>query len=372
MREWTDAVHRDASIQRSERISCEQLRNHLPNVLDDLSDLLRRGPHGEPQDKERDDAAAHGFHRWEQGYDLRELLRETGHLRRVLIDKIQVFREHAGVPGEELLSPVQTIHWSLDRLIWISTEQFVEEQERALREQSAKVHELSEARWRLMRTISHELRNSLNSVSLTAQHMPLEEDPAERVRDAQVVKRNVDHMRGLLDQLLDFSGLLSGAVQAKVKAVDLGEFVEELTAVYQVISAAKGLTFSSASDPAARKIHTDPGKLRQVATNLLDNAIKYTNEGSISFRCEGDGADRWCMVVEDTGRGISEEEQARLFQEFYRVPGSEREKGTGLGLAITKELVGVLGGTIRVESRPGHGSRFVASFLSAGPGPSHL
>ena len=107
---------------------------------------------------------------------------------------------------------------------------------------------------------------------------------------------------------------------------------------------------------------SDEAKLRRVVINLVQNAIKYTDVGSVEFAVRRHDASQWELRVSDTGPGIPPEHRTKIFNEFHRIPGSEQREGAGLGLAIVKHLVRVLGGQIRVESEVGQVTSFYVLF----------
>jgi signal transduction histidine kinase len=132
---------------------------------------------------------------------------------------------------------------------------------------------------------------------------------------------------------------------------------DELVLAHRVGAEAKGLHLRSEFDSSLDFVISNRLKVKQIAVNLISNAMKYTQSGEIGFALVKLGADRWCLRVSDTGEGISSEDQERVFGEFERANGDE-VPGAGLGLAIVKELVRSLSGEIRVASEKGKGSVF--------------
>lgn len=130
------------------------------------------------------------------------------------------------------------------------------------------------------------------------------------------------------------------------------------------MAAAKGLAFRCKLAPDLGEVVSDESKLRRLVTNLVQNAIKYTDAGSVSIEFIRVEQSHWQLRVSDTGRGIAPEHQDKIFEEFHRIPGFEHHEGTGLGLSIVKHLVQMLGGEIRVKSKLGQGSSFYVLFPS--------
>lgn len=356
LKEWMNEVHKDANIQASETVSPRELRNHIPQLVDDLVELLRDS-HARSAER-TGHARIHGHYRLTQGYELSELLREIALVRLVFTNHIVLFQERTpDFRGDAELSALRTIHGFFDDLARESVQRFVDEQQ-------AELAQLSAARLRILRTVSHELRNPLNSIALVAQTLPDKEDDEQRRESVRTLQRSVGHMTELLNRLLDFSKLVNGRLTVVLAPFDPRELVHDLEAVYRQLCESSGLEFEATIDPAlGDRLVGDITKLRQIADNLLSNAVKYTAAGSVKLllRPAPDDA-HWLLAVEDTGRGIAAESRPSLFREFYRVPGTEHLPGTGLGLAITRRLVELLGGSICVESEPGQGSRFEAKF----------
>jgi len=238
----------------------------------------------------------------------------------------------------------------LDELGWSSTQQFVLEQQ-------ASMKKVTEARSRLIRNVSHELRNVLNGLGLAAQL--IEDGQVEGIPEMrQTLWRNVDHMKELLDDLLDLSSLASG--QQTVRPLEFAPFglVKHVDGVYRPMAVEKGLRFETELDPELVSVVGDERKIEQVTANLVSNAIKYTETGLIKLVFKSIDENRWSIAVIDTGVGISEEDQKEIFSEFYRVEKTSHARGVGLGLAITVRLVELLGGELKLSSVAGEGSTF--------------
>jgi signal transduction histidine kinase/DNA-binding response OmpR family regulator len=220
----------------------------------------------------------------------------------------------------------------------------------------------SSAKSRHVAGLSHELRTPLNAILGYAQI--LERDaaiPTHRSDAIRVVRRNAEHLSGLIDGLLDISKIEAGRFQLNRNEVRLGEFLDQLVDMFRLQAQAKGLAFHfSKPDSLPTTVRTDESRLRQILINLLSNAIKFTDVGHVSLRVRyrSQVAE---FLVEDTGIGIHADDVERIFQPFERARSARARAattGTGLGLTITKLLTEILGGEITLQSVPGTGATF--------------
>jgi len=218
----------------------------------------------------------------------------------------------------------------------------------------------SRAKSSFLANMSHELRTPLNAILGYAQ--VLEQDAVlgpEPRRAVGVIERSGEHLLSLINEVLDLAKIESGTVAAQRAPFDLAGLLAGVADLMRARADGKGLAFACeypAVLPAA--VQGDDRRLRQVLTNLLDNAIKYTPEGGVRLGVARHDL-RYRFVVEDTGVGISAVELPRIFETFHQIRGEQEFiEGTGLGLAISKTLVGLMGGALDVASTPGQGSRF--------------
>lgn len=261
-------------------------------------------------------------------------------------------------------------------------------QARSLVERSKELERLSSELLRVNRmkseflaNVSHELRTPLNAivgfVDLLREGVYGELAPRQ-VKPVERIEASANHLRHLVDQVLDLAKMAAGRLEIHTETIDLRPFVLDVASEIESLVSEKGLSLSLVMGAALPKIRTDPTHLRQILMNLLGNAVKYTNEGSIVIRTRlvdslpetGAAPERplntehsWIGVqVIDTGIGIHHADQRRIFEEFEQVDAGPRghsaSRGTGLGLAISRRLAALLGGTVELESEPGKGSTF--------------
>jgi signal transduction histidine kinase/CheY-like chemotaxis protein len=220
----------------------------------------------------------------------------------------------------------------------------------------------SRAKSTFLAHMSHELRTPLNGIIGYAQVLLRDTGVAGRQRErVAIVHTSGQHLLRMINEVLDFAKIEAGKLERRDAPFAPEPLLRELAVAHEAAAQARGLGFTLAvAADLPPHLLGDAQKLRQVLDNLLSNAVKFTARGGVTLSVgRGGGPDRWRFAVEDTGVGLSGEDQARLFQPFEQArAGRPAEPGTGLGLAITQRLVRLLGGELAVESGPGSGSRF--------------
>jgi PAS domain S-box-containing protein len=236
-------------------------------------------------------------------------------------------------------------------------------------ELEAKLEQQSLHKSRLMAALSHDARTPLNAVVLSAkllESQTKDQDDPEVRECLRTIRNAVGNVLDLLSDLLDLSRIDAGATRAESSRFDLQDTLTECLSSIEPQARAKGLDVRlDAGNLADTRLETDRAKLKQILSNLLSNALRYTERGRIRvFSTRDDGHFR--IGVEDTGVGIAESDQQRIFDEFAVLehPNRHRGEGTGLGLAICRRLANLLHGEILLESEPGRGSTFTLALPS--------
>ena len=212
--------------------------------------------------------------------------------------------------------------------------------------------------------MSHELRTPLNSLLILSKL--LGDNPAgnltdEQVKFAHTIQSSGNDLLNLINDVLDLSKIEAGHLQIRPETVSLSRLTAELGQLFQPIATERKLQLVIAVAPGCPDaITTDRQRLEQILKNLLSNAFKFTEAGTVNLSVRRVGSDRIALAVTDSGIGIAEDQQAGIFEAFRQADGTISRKygGTGLGLSISRELARLLGGAITLESTPGKGSTF--------------
>ena len=253
--------------------------------------------------------------------------------------------------------------------------------ERALRDSESRAREANHAKSAFLAAMSHEIRTSMIGVTGMIEVLSHTELDSEQRRSLNVIQASAETLLRIIGDILDFSKIEAGRMEIEPVPTSLPELMRSVVANYAGSASSKGLTLTCEIDPRIAPAHyADPVRVRQVIGNFLSNAIKFTERGSVTAGVElrrhdpDDGAmgsDALVLRVTDTGIGVSEQAQARLFQPFSQaeVDTTRRFGGTGLGLAISRRLAELMGGDVEMESVPGVGTsmRLAVKFHRAPP-----
>jgi len=224
----------------------------------------------------------------------------------------------------------------------------------------------SRAKSRFLAKMSHEIRTPMNGILGMADILLQGSLPGEQRRSVEIVRRSGEALLEIINDILDFSRIEAGRMELDDAPFDLGGIVEEVTELLAERAHAKRIELASQVDPGIPAfLRGDPCRLRQILVNLVGNAVKFTERGEVVVRASLDSRNGDAVTVRfsvrDTGIGIPREALEKIFISFTQADGSTTRKfgGTGLGLSISRQLVEMMGGTIRVESDAGSGSDFI-------------
>ncbi len=236
--------------------------------------------------------------------------------------------------------------------------------QQVLQERAAELERANQYKSEFLANMSHELRTPLNSSLILAKLLADNKDgnlTPEQVKFAQTISSAGNDLLALINDILDLAKIEAGKIELHLEDVPLQTALDGLVRSLAPVAKERGLELSCFVDPSVpSRIHTDAQRLSQILKNLLSNALKFTERGSVALRVVPGSAGSLHFQVRDTGIGIPAHQQEAIFEAFRQADGSTHRKygGTGLGLSISRDLALRLGGEIRVTSTPGAGSTF--------------
>jgi len=272
------------------------------------------------------------------------------------VTTVEVIDPELGIPLLVTTSPLIDDHGDIYGIVHIARD--ISEQKKAQKQ----IEETAEMKSRFISMVSHELRTPLGPIKEGAGIILdglVGSVSQEQKTFLEVIVRNANRLNRLINDVLDFQKLGSGAMQFNIREHDIYGLINEVYATMKVMMREKGLEFNLEIEPDLPLIKLDHDRIIQVLTNLVNNAFKFTDKGSITIKAKKE-RDVLCNSVDDTGPGIRKEDIPKLFHTFSQLQSSFKDKtgGSGLGLAISKEIISHHGGRIWVESEPGKGSSF--------------
>lgn len=232
-----------------------------------------------------------------------------------------------------------------------------EEAQATAEEAKKKTEEIMESRHKMLLSVSHDIKTPLTSIMGNLELM----DNSGNEKEAESIQQSAEHILELLNDLLGFSSLEQGMVQVEKSLFNVGQLCEETARMFEPIAQKKNLTFTFNNEIKKNLFaNSDKLKIKQILSNLISNAIKYTIEGGIGFRANLENGSL-VLRIKDTGIGIPKDKLEEIFKPFVRTDsGSKLSEGSGYGLSVVKGLVDLMDGSIEVRSEVGKGSLFTA------------
>ncbi|HKO69152.1 MAG TPA: HAMP domain-containing sensor histidine kinase [Burkholderiaceae bacterium] len=397
---WRAAADADPQLTTSDSLPRTQFNDHIPDVLDNFERRLQAWP-AEPQRLEaqqKKDAASHGLQRWQQGYRLREVTREWGHLQLVLLDELEHYattREHRAPQAMQIarrvlselctgsVSDSVSQYFELEKL---EAEGHVRDLARALSDE----RKLQRDRSELWRQAAHDLRGHIGVVmNATTGLSSTAASAAIRERFLSLLQRSTSALHRMLDDVMNLARLQAGHEQLQVAEFDAAQLLRDLCEEFQGQAHERNLYLKS-EGPDSLVVAGDAIKIRRIAQNLLINALRYTHAGGVTVvwgDSKENDAERWLFSVQDTGPGFHSGPGAPLVSalkaatvashDIDRKAGIDPEavddnasaidddprdvgqqRGEGVGLSIVKRLSDLLNATIELESSAELGTIF--------------
>ncbi|HKU38629.1 MAG TPA: ATP-binding protein, partial [Polyangiales bacterium] len=302
---------------------------------------------------------------------LRELLEES----QTQSEELQAQQEELRVANEELAQQGDVLRGTQAQLeeqkeqleasnaSLLAQRDALEQLQRTLKEKARELERASQYKSEFLANMSHELRTPLNSTLILAKLLAdnkLGNLTSEQVQFASSIYSAGNDLLALINDILDLAKIEAGKVELNVAQTTLEKLVEPVGKLFEPVAKQKGLKFEVKLDAPETRLDTDLQKAQQVLKNLLSNAFKFTERGSVQLRAEmQDGFVRF--ACQDTGIGIPEHQHDVIFEAFRQADGTTNRRfgGTGLGLSISRDLARLLGGELRVDSQVGQGSTFL-------------
>ncbi|ABA20497.1 histidine kinase [Trichormus variabilis ATCC 29413] len=373
--QWVVAVREDRQIESADDLSYTAIKNHIPDVFKAMVTVLS-------QSQESDIKSIvtaswqHGLLRAEQGFDPSEIAREYRLLRKVIFDTIEADLLQ-GTPAE-IIRYMRLIDAVIDEAIARCFHSYVGERLRELEHLQASLALHNEELTRLVTSnedklsqLAHELKHPLTAIIgysdlfLRQQRREIEKrDNTTNIEHIERVLRNGRLLLRLINNVLELSRYEAGKIQLQSAPINIRDLINNVCEMLEPLAAEKNLAILVNWVQAPSEIITDGFQLQQIITNLVSNAIRYTESGNISIVCETVDDQKWAIAVSDTGIGIAEKDQTKIFEPYFRVSSKDRPylpDSTGLGLAIVARLVKLLQGEIYLVSKEGIGSTFTVT-----------
>lgn len=348
VRRWEQAVRQ--LLPGADELTFTQVRDHVPEVLSQLAEALASDDPAAAEEL-RETSRTHGTVRFQQHYNVRELMVEYRLLRRIVVEEIH------SATGEDLtVNEIIVLDMGMDTALQQGLLAFINHQRQ-------QIQAATEVESKYLRFLSHDLRNNLNQVVLVLELLSRRlrglPDFQEDLTDISSAHHTILNTITGMDALLQAERLRNGAVKSKAEPVQLLDVLNEVVRQGLVQARQKGLELTCEC-PADAVVSSDRDLITLVLQNLLGNAIKYSAKGSVRASAElqsEDGGATWMISVRDEGPGIDPANALQIFEAFTRGQ-THGQPGVGLGLTIASEAAKVLGARLTVESEPGVGSTF--------------
>lgn len=376
---WIRAVFEDQQIEATNELTFEAVRDSLPRVLKSLAAMLADD---QPENFRVIDEASleHGVIRAEQGFEPAEIAREYRLLRSVIFSELEADLVQAS--PKDVLRATRLIDTVIDEAIARCFDSYTQGRMAELEKLKTQLQLTNQELTRLVRAshdnmskLTHELKTPLTSIIgyadffLRQQQQPNPKDSYAHLESIERVLRNGRLLLRLINDTLQLQQG-DGQIKLKMASINPRELIQAVVEIIEPLIRNKGLELKVDCDRSPQQIQTDPLRLQQILTNLLSNAVRYTESGYVEVAIETLEEHHWSITVRDSGVGMTQDDQKHVFEPYFRVgdvPLSETDQGTGLGLAVVSQLVELMQGEILLSSQVGQGSTFTVIFPTEQP-----
>ncbi|MBW4599248.1 MAG: HAMP domain-containing histidine kinase [Calothrix sp. FI2-JRJ7] len=373
--EWLAEVRKDRQITSTDNLRSSAIIDHLPDVLKAMSNVLVESHDDDIQTIVKA-SLQHGVLRARQGYDPSEIAREYHLLKAVIFDTIE--KDLLSIKTVKAIRAIRIIDAVIDEAVAQCFKSYVSERLHELQQLQSQLKLNNEELNRLVRAnqdnvsfLAHELKNPLTSIiGYSDLFLRVQQQPPE-VREKYNNLAHIEHILNngrqllrLINNVLEISRFDAGKLKVKTAPTNVCKVIKNVHEMMEFLARTKNLTIT-VDCKAPIEVITDSLQLQQIVTNLVSNAIHYTESGSIKINCSQLDSEKWRLAIIDTGIGISKEDQTKIFEPYYRVNREDKSyppNSTGLGLAIVTRLVELLQGKIAVTSEINKGSTFEVTF----------
>jgi hypothetical protein len=390
---WIEAVRSDRQIQSADDLSHTAIKNHLPDVLRAMATVLAKYQESDINTLV-EASLEHGVLRAGQGFEPIEIAREYRLLRQVTFSTLEEDLKQAS--SIDVMRAVRLIDAVVDEAIAQCFKSYMEQRLGELQQLQSQLQLNNQELTRLVRAnqeslshLAHELKTPLTSIIGYSELFLRQQRNKDQVNDNL---RNLEHidkvlwggrqLLRLINDTLEISRYEAGKMKLQPSSTNVRSLINSVIEMVQPLANSKQLQMIVECDSATAdssttlreglrptaapdRVFTDPLRLQQIITNLLSNAIRYTEAGSIKLTCQTVSQEEWAIAIADTGIGIEPEDQIRIFEPYFQAGSSQQSyhpHSTGLGLAIVSRLVKLLQGKMELVSEIGIGSTFTVIF----------
>jgi len=368
---WVEAVRQDEQMETAKELTYKALRDSLPIVLEAIATMLSQSEHNDIKTLV-EKSLEHGSLRAKQGYDAEEVAREYRVLRWIIFSTLEA--ELAQGSPAEIIRAMRLIDTAIDEVIARCFKTYTEERLSEFEQLQSQMRLTNQELTRLVHAskdnlaqLAHELKTPLTSIIgysdlfLRQQQNSQLQNGIPNISHIERVLRSGRQLLHLINDALEISRYEAGKMQLQPTEVEVKSFIDTVIETVEPLAKTKTLQMVIDCDRAPDQVVTDPLRLQQILTNLLSNAIRYTESGSIKLACQVLSSQEWSVTIKDTGVGLTADDQTRIFDPYYRAATGHQTyvpNSTGLGLAIVSRLVKLLQGKIELVSEVDVGSTF--------------